>query len=457
MMNDSTLSRRRFLGHSTHAAGAAALSSMGLLGLTGPAQAAVSDYKAIVCLFLAGGNDGANMVVPLDATRYGQYTRMRGTAGLALAGSGLMPARSSPLRAASTVADQPFAFNAALAPIDRWYGQGKVAVMLNIGNLRRPLTKAEYLAGGQAPGELFSHPDQENQANAGLGAGSATGWGGRLMDTLGVARALDAVAVGTAGRFVQGASVPANLVPESGGLSLNGFGFWPQTEADARLAALQKVLATDTGHRLANAANKALADGMVLATTLKSSSTVPLAATFPTTSLGAQLRTTAQLIAAHARLGAGRQVYYVSLGGFDTHGSQAWQHADLMKQLSAAVDAFQTAITAADLDRNVTLFTASEFGRTLSPNDSGTDHGWGSIALAVGGAVQGGLYGEFPDFTLGGPDDASGRGVWIPRLGFQQLGATLGRWFGVSPSALSTQVFPVELDQFPLKDLGFMG
>jgi uncharacterized protein (DUF1501 family) len=150
-------------------------------------------------------------------------------------------------------------------------------------------------------------------------------------------------------------------------------------------------------------------------------------------------------------------VYYVSLGGFDTHGGQAWQQANLLSQLSAAVDAFQTAITGAGLDRNVTLFTASEFGRTLSPNATGTDHGWGSLSLVVGGAVRGGLYGEFPDFTLGGPDDASGRGVWIPQLGFQQLGATLGRWFGVSASALSTQVFPTELDQFPLKDLGFMG
>ncbi|WP_310460611.1 DUF1501 domain-containing protein [Sphaerotilus sp.] len=460
-MNDSTLSRRRFLGQSTQAASAATLASMGMLGLTGAAHAAVSDYKAIVCLFLAGGNDGANMVVPLDTVRYSQYGQLRGAAGLALSGAGLMPARRSPLLAASAAAsvagDQPFAFNAALAPLDRWYGQGKVAVMLNIGNLRRPLTKAEYLAGGKAPGELFSHPDQQGQANAGLGAGSATGWGGRLMDTLGVARALDAVAVGTGGQFVQGVSTSANLVPESGGLSLNGFNFWPQTEADERLKALQKVLTADSGHRLANAANKSLADGIALANTLKTAATGSLAATFPSTSLGAQLKTTAQLIAAHAKLGAGRQVYYVSLGGFDTHGGQAWQHADLLSQLSAAVDAFQTTITAAGLDRSVTLFTASEFGRTLGPNATGTDHGWGSLSLVLGGAVKGGLYGEFPDFTLGGPDDASGRGVWIPRLGFQQLGATLGRWFGVSASALSTQVFPAELDLFPVKDLGFMG
>jgi uncharacterized protein (DUF1501 family) len=461
MTNDANLpcspARRRFLGQSGQVAGAASLASVGLLGLTGAARAAVADYKALVCVTLAGGNDGANMVVPLDPVRHGEYARLRGPAGLALTGTGLTPGRYSPLRTAPTAGSQAFAFHAALAPIDRWYGQGKAAVLLNIGNLRRPLTKAEYLAGGKAPGELFSHPDQQVLAQAGLGASSATGWGGRLMDALGVGRALDAVAVGSAGQFVQGVATAANLVPEQGGVVLSGMDFWPQADAAERLAALQKVLAADTGHRLSNAANQSLASGLVLANTLKTAAAAPLGATFPATSLGAQLKTTAQLIASHAKLGPGRQVYHVTLGGFDTHSTQAWQHGNLLAQLAAAVDAFQTALTVAGLDRSVTLFTTSEFGRTLSPNASGTDHGWGSHALVLGGAVQGGLYGEFPDFTLGGPDDASGRGAWIPQLGFQQLGATLGRWFGVSEVALSTQVFPTELDRFARKDLGFMG
>ena len=452
-----SLSRRRFLGQSTQLAGAATLATVGVLGLHGAARAAVSDYKALVCVFLAGGNDGANMVVPLDGLRQNHYLRLRGPAGLALSGAELTPIRHSPLLSAPAAGWQPFAFHAAMAPLDRWYGQGKVAVLLNLGNLRRPLTKAEYFAGGRAPGELFSHPDQQVLAQSGLGTGTATGWGGRLMDALGVARALDAVAVGSAGQFVQGAVTAANLVPEQGGVVLNGMDFWPKAESAERLKALQKLLAADTGHRLVNAANRSLANGLVLASTLQSAVATPLGGTFPATSLGAQLKTTAQLIAAHARLGAGRQVYHVTLGGFDTHSTQAWQHGDRLAQLAAAVDAFQSAMTTAGLDRSVTLFTASEFGRTLSPNATGTDHGWGSHALVVGGAVQGGLYGEFPDFTLGGPDDATGRGVWIPRLGFQQLGATLGHWFGASASALSTQVFPTELDRFERKNLGFMG
>ena len=456
-MNDFLVSRRKFLQKTSCASSTAMVTALGLSGLATSASAGVSDYKALVCLFLSGGNDGNNLVVPLDAARYDQYTRLRDASGLALSGDRLTPGRRSPLLTTATQGDQAFAFHAALAPIDQWYGRGKVAVMLNIGNLRRPLTKAGYLAGNSVPGELFSHPDQQIQANSGLGAGSATGWGGRLMDVLGGARSLDSVAVGTGGQFVQGATVAANLVPERDGLTLNGFSFWPQAEAGERLNALKKLLAADTGHRLSNAANKALAEGIALASTLKAANTGVLAATFPATSLGAQLKTTAQLITTHAKLGAGRQVYYVSLGGFDTHGGQSWQQADLFGQLGSAVDAFQTSITAAGLDRSVTLFTASEFGRTLSPNATGTDHGWGSTSLVVGGAVQGGLYGEFPDFTLGGPDDATGRGVWIPRLGFQQLGATLGQWFGVGASALATQVFPTELDRFERKNLGFMG
>lgn len=457
-LTSSQLTRRGFLGQSGRAASAATLASMGLLGVATQAQAAaVSDYKALVCLFLLGGNDGANTIIPLDTTRYNAYQKIRGAGGLALSGNLLMPGRSATLRAASSAVNQAFAFPAAMPEIDALYGQGKVAVLLNVGNLRKPLTKAEYLGGKTVPGELFSHPDQQIQANAGTGSGATTGWGGRLVDALGVGRALDAVCVGNNGQFVQGATLSGNLVPESGGFNLNGMNFWPQSEADQRLKALQKVLATSTGNRVSDAANKALADGMNLSGILKSATATPLAAQFPATSLGNQLKVTAQLIAAGAKQGPGRQVYYVSLGGFDTHGGQAWQHAYLLGQVSAAVAAFQSALGGLGLDKQVTLFTASEFGRTLGPNAGGTDHGWGSVGLAVGGAVQGGLYGEFPDYTLGGVDDATGRGVWIPRLGLQQVGATLGRWFGVDAATLSGQVFPNELALFGLKDLGFMG
>jgi uncharacterized protein (DUF1501 family) len=429
--------------------GLASLASSGLLSLSAPVQAATADYKALVCVFLPGGNDGDNTIVAREASRVKAYNAIRGSSGLALSGANLMSTRAS--------GDQAFAFNAQLSALDNLYGQGKVAVVLNTGNLAKPLTKAEYQAGAAVPGELFSHPDQQVQAHAGLAAASATGWGGRLLDALGTGRPLDAIAIGSAGMFVQGNIHASNLVPETGDLVLNGFNFWPQKEADQRMDALKKILANDSGHRVANAANKALSDGMALAKLLKTAATEPLAASFPGTSLGNQLKVAAQLIAYNAKQGPGRQVFYASLPGFDTHGSQAWAHADLLGKLSAALSAFQTAITAAGLDKQVTLFTASEFGRTFSPNSSGTDHGWGSHSVVMGGAVKGGVYGQFPAFVLGGPDDATTRGTWIPTIGHQQIGATLGKWFGADAAALNTTVFPGELKNFSTPDLGFMG
>jgi uncharacterized protein (DUF1501 family) len=246
-------------------------------------------------------------------------------------------------------------------------------------------------------------------------------------------------------------------VPETGGISLSGFNFWPQKEADQRMDALKKILASDSGNRVSNAANKALTDGLTLSALLKTATAAPLAASFPGTGLGNQLKVAAQLIAHNAKQGAGRQVFYVSLPGFDTHSGQSWAHADLLSKLGAALSAFQTAITNAGLEKQVTLFTASEFGRTFAPNNSGTDHGWGSHAVVMGGAVKGGVYGQFPDFTLGGPDDATTRGTWIPTISNQQIGATLGKWFGVDAATLDTAVFPNELKNFNIKDLGFIG
>jgi uncharacterized protein (DUF1501 family) len=150
-------------------------------------------------------------------------------------------------------------------------------------------------------------------------------------------------------------------------------------------------------------------------------------------------------------------VYLASLGGFDTHGGQAWQHWSVLSQVSQAMGAFQAGMAEAGTESRVTSFTLSDFGRDFAPANGGTDHAWGSNHLIVGGAVSGGLYGQFPEFTLGGPDDANGRGAWIPQIGMQQVGATLGRWFGADPATLAGQVFKNELANFTRTDLGFMG
>jgi uncharacterized protein (DUF1501 family) len=445
--------RRRFLG-------ASALSTLGMLGIAAPARASVTDYKALVCVYLFGGNDGNNMIVPLDGTRYAQYTAIRGSNGLALstAARTLLAPRSATVQAVAHPLAQPFGFHYGMPELDALYGQGQVAAVLNVGSLRQPLTKAQYAAGVAVPAQLFSHPDQTIQNQAGTPSSAASGWGGRLVDVLGTSGDLDAISVGAGGLFVEGANTHGNLLPGNGQLDLAGMNFWPQKEADARRAALVQILSAQHPNLIANAANKALLNGMELVSDLKAANTgAPLATVFPGTSLAQQLKTVAQLIRIRAPQGPGRQVYFVSLSGFDTHGGQAYQQFDMLRQVSQALAAFQLALSEIRAQQQVTSFTMSEFGRTLQPASGGTDHAWGNHHLVLGAAVKGGVYGQFPDFTLGGKDDATGRGAWIPQFSNQQYGATLGRWFGADPDTLENQVFKNELGNFALKDLGFMG
>ena len=458
-MNAPSSSRRGFLRTGAHAGLLGTLGSLGLLGAA-PARAATTDYKAMVCLYLFGGNDGNNMIVPLDSVRYGQYTKLRSSAGLALSTGAktLLAARSATVQASSANVNQGFAFHAAMPEIDALFGQGQVAAVLNMGSLKQPLTKAQYLAGTANPPQLFSHPDQTLQNQAGSPSGGGTGWGGRLVDLLGSGGHLDAVALGGGGLFIEGASTHGNQLPADGNLALAGMSFWPQKEADARRDALRTILAAEQPNVLADAANKALLHGMDLVTDLAAANgAAALNTVFPAGTLGQQFKTVAHLIRQRAPQGPGRQVFFVSLGGFDTHGGQAYTQGDLLKQVSQAVAAFQLALAEIGAAQQVTTFTMSDFGRTLAPNSNGTDHAWGNHQLVIGAAVKGGLYGQFPDFTANGPDDATGRGAWIPQFSNQQFGATLGRWFGADLAMLETAVFKNELVKFPSADLGFMG
>jgi len=233
--------------------------------------------------------------------------------------------------------------------------------------------------------------------------------------------------------------------------------FWPQQQADTRRAALMQILNASNPNVVNTAANKALLNGMQLAQDLKAANAgTPLTTTFPGYGLAQQLKTVAQLIRLRSQQGPGRQVFFVSQGGFDTHGGQSWQQFDMLRQVSQSVAAFQNALNEIRAEDLVTTFTMSDFGRTLQPNSGGTDHAWGNHQLIIGGAVQGGLYGAFPDFAAGSKDDATGRGVWIPQFSNQQYGATLGKWFGAEIDVLENQVFKNELSKFPVKDLGFM-
>jgi len=435
--------RRGFLKLS---AGLASLGLMSLgLGIRG-AQAAVSDYKALVCIYLYGGNDGNNLIVPVDNARYAQYQGIRGN--LALGAGKLL----SPI---SDGYGNPYALHYGLPELNALFNQGHMAVVLNTGMLQQPLTRAQYLQGANVPTSLFSHPDQTMQAQNGLPAGSSSGWGGRLLDHLNSGDSLAAISVSSPAPLLQGNQVVGNVVTPGTDLSLSGMDMWPSSAALARRQALNQILGLDAGSAVRQAANQTMLDGLQLADALKSNANLsPLNTVFPGTALGNQLKEVMRLIRLRSQQGPGRQVFFCSLDGFDTHGSQDWQQWDLFIQLSQALDAFYHACGEVGLAQNVTAFTQSEFGRTLQSNGSGSDHAWGNHHLVLGGAVKGGIYGQLPQFVLNGPDDANGRGVWIPKIGTAQFGATLGHWFGATDSELA-QVFP-NLGLFPSADVGFM-
>jgi len=453
--HNTTPDRRHFLKLS------AQLAALGIAGLgTGLGRSrtvfaadarsneALTDYKALVCIYLFGGNDGNNMIVPLDATRRNQYNTIRG--GLALPDSKLL----SPI---ADISGNPYALHYGLTEMNPLYQNGQLAVVLNMGLLQKPLTRAGYLAGQAAPTNLFSHSDQIVQAQAGMPTVNGSGWGGRLLDRVGTADALAAVSVASPALFLQGFNAGGNVIPPGQNLQLAGMTFWPQHEANSRRQAVNSIMALDGGNTIRKAANKAMADGLQLADTLAASNgnlgEMNLSG-FPGTSIGNQLKEVARLIKIRSDIGPGRQVFFCSLDGFDLHSSQDWTHWYLLNQLSQSLAVFHDVIGTAGLGTKVTAFTQSEFGRTLQPSGNGSDHAWGSHQIVVGGAVKGGIYGTLPTFVLGGPDDANNRGVWIPTISTAQFGATLGKWFGASSADLA-YTFP-NLDQFIGSDVGFM-
>jgi uncharacterized protein (DUF1501 family) len=443
MAHTHTCERRTFLKLS------ARLAALGLTGLGLGATrtffertlhaATAADYKALVCIYLFGGNDSNNMIVPVDTARYTAYQVARGT--LVLPSTRLL----SPIPDAQ---NRPYALPQSMAAVNAMFPGGNVAFILNMGPLNRPLTRAEYQAGGNAPQNLFSHSDQTLQAQAGISTSLRSGWGGRLLDAFQVSDNLAAVSVSSPALFLEGTNNRGNVVPPGANLQLSGM-------TAANRAAVEAMLRLDGNNPMRQAANSAFLDGLLLGDRLANAEQLPALATpFPNTTLGSQLREVSRLIRLRADRGPGRQVFFCSLGGFDTHASQDGTHTGLLQQLSDAMAAFYSATVEIGLARNVTTFTQSEFGRTMQSNGTGTDHGWGGHQIVAGGAVRGGIYGEMPTFELSGPDDANTRGVWIPRIATAQFGATLGRWFGAAPGELEW-AFP-NLPAFPVYDVGFM-
>jgi uncharacterized protein (DUF1501 family) len=331
MKREHSSQRRHFLKLSS---GLAALGLMGVeLGAPRAARAAVGDYKALVCVYLAGGNDGNNLIVPLDSTRYAAYQSIRGS--LALTGNKLCSAITDS-------SGNPYGLHYGLPEMNALFGAGKLAVVLNTGMLDRPLTRAQYLQGANVPSNLFSHSDQTVQVQTGQPTAIGTGWGGRLLDRFNAASdTLAAVSVSSPALLLQGATLTGNMVTPGTNLSLSGMTPWPATAATARRQALNQILGLNGGSPIRSAANQALADGLVLADALKPTANSPaLTRTFPGTELGNQLKEVARLIRLRAQQGPGRQVFFCSMGGFDTHSSQDWQQWDLLSKLSQALNVF---------------------------------------------------------------------------------------------------------------------
>lgn len=458
------MNRRNFIGR------AGALVSLGAgawMAPAGPAQAQDSGYRALVCVFLYGGNDGINMVPPADDAGWQRYASVRGNVALS---------RSSIVQLNATHALHP-----GLAPLKAVWDAGRLGLMFNVGPLARPLTQADYLAwrsrndASLVPESLFSHSDQQILWQNGASVTSlVTGWGGRLSDAGGAGSVLSFAGNS---RFGAGLANQELVLPGPGGaLGLNGY--WNGRQPNARKVALEALVNAPADNRLqarlASLQRSAFDTSARLGPILLQAPTPigpdpanpEISAAFnhlqgdSGSSLARQLYQVAKMIKNRGAVGGARHVFFVSAGGYDTHAGQLGAHASLMAQLGTAVAAFYAATQQLGVANEVTLFTESDFGRTFKPNDSGgTDHAWGNQQLVVGGSVLGGKgYGVYPSLVLGGPDDAGTatwerQGRWIPSVSVDQYAATLAGWF--APGVQTAALLP-NLANFPVKDLGFM-
>ena len=433
----------------------ATLKSVTALGAMKVLSAGTGGYQALVCVFLTGGNDGHNTVIPITTAQqnYSLYAANRGP--LALPASSLLDI---------PVGSDTYGLHPSLVEIANLYSQKKAAILANVGMLVEPTNRTSYLAangGAAVPAALFSHSDQASQWQTSVPNGlGATGWGGRLADSVQSfnvgAQFPTVTSVQGCGLFCTGNNTLPATVPPTGPVQLNA----AVTDSNVQNA-VNALLTFSNGVQLVQAANSIVTSGANYANTLAAQiGSVNITTAFPANNpLAAQLLMVAKLIGLRNTLGMTRQIFFCNLDGFDTHGSQLETQVTLLQQLSQGVSAFYSATQELGVDSQVTTFTASEFGRTLSPNgNDGSDHAWGNHHFIVGTGVQGGsMYGAFPSLAFGSPNDTNMRGTIIPTTSVDQYGATLASWFGVPGSSL-VSIFPNSVN-FPASSLnvGFMG
>jgi len=439
-MSLDKITRREFLRKSMLLS--AALGTAGPLALNmavmgeaaAQATSSSSDYKALVCVFLVGGNDYGNTVIPYDAANYNAYAQIRGQIAYqqsALAGTVLKPKTALPDARQMALAPE-------LAPLAALFEAGKLGVLLNVGPLVQPVTLAQYNANSvPLPPKLFSHIDQQTYWQALSQQAGANGWGGRIGDLMlsgNGGSMFTAMSVNGNALLLNGTNEAQFDVSASGAVNLRETS-QPLFGSSACSQALVSLTTQSRTNVMENALTRMMQRGITgnqqITAALKG---VPALTTAfdSTNSLAMQLQMVAKLIAARSALGVKRQVFFVSLGGFDTHTDLNEVHPGLLAKLAGAMNSFYNATVELGVSNQVASFTASEFGRTLSPNGDGSDHGWGSHHFVMGGAIQGqNFYGTLPVTAVNGPDDV-GQGRLLPSTAVDQLAAPLASWFGVS-------------------------
>ncbi len=483
------LSRREFIKRSGSAFGLTAMATQfGLINsfaqMNSGAFHGNDDYKALVCIFLNGGNDGNNTIIPIHddkaVSNFADYNDVRSGQGLALPRNSLLPI------SVPRIGNLSYGLHSRLGQVNgglnngihELWAHGKMAIVGNVGTLIAPITRKEYQDYSiPRPFQLFSHLDQISQFQAARSdRGTNMGWGGKLSDNLTAVKnpnglipmvtSIDGAQLFTAGETtpslsIAGAEVPLNEVFKPEGFDGSAF-------SNLRLFMFNQMRTIDLESNYVAAASSITEQAMQANDALSSFQEVT--ASFPNTRLGNQLKQVARLVKKRTNLNISRQIFYCQLNGFDHHDSQLVQQHDLLTELSQAIRAFYDETIVQGIVDNVTTFTMSDFGRTFQPSgisgNVGTDHAWGNHHFVVGGAVSGGdIYGmntsngtPYPTLTLDGPDDAdvgvNARGRWIPTTSVEQYAATLAAWYGLEQQHIPL-VFP-NIGNFNVSNLGFM-
>ena len=492
-MSQLNATRRRFLRTASVVSGsvgtAAAPFALNLASLnSAAAQSAPTDYKAIICMFFYGGNDSSNMVLRTDKASFDEYSRLRTSAPdpIALLAPGTPinggAARASPARLGGVTPIVPkftvspenaantYALHPSMPEVAGLFGSGRLAILANAGPLVVPLSRSDFTSNSKPrPQALGSHNDQQSTWQALGPEGVKIGWGGHLGDMVASQNSnATFTSISVAGNNVFSAGESTFQYSVGGGgatqiAGLSGTLFGSMTASTT----LRSIVTADNSHLFARElgqvtkrsvdAQATFQGVFAAATSLAPTNYIqPSSGNAQQNGLAQQLQTVVRVIAARNAIGARRQVFMVSMGGFDTHDNQNMNQADLLARISHAIGYLDTALAnvgGVDLRNNVTMFTASDFGRTITSNGDGTDHGWGSHHFVTGGAVKGGeIYGRFPIFGLNDNMD-SANNAYLPVTSVDTIGATLGKWFGASDTNLNT-VFP-NLKNFP-RDLSFL-